>query len=130
MINGGFESEVREKLDRQTHTFDCTLNANTPRKKPDDDGVHFYPYCVTGDMNPVEPTKYQNCYGLWNATQITTLPKLLKMDVEGFEFDVLTSMLSNSHPTLWPEQIMMEVHYATRMKDIEWLLRTRSSNVL
>jgi hypothetical protein len=53
------------------------------------------------------------------------------MDVEGFEFDVLTAMLqdltSDGEMIIWPEQIMMEVHYMTRMVDIDWMLRTRQA---
>ncbi|KAG7341530.1 hypothetical protein IV203_023482 [Nitzschia inconspicua] len=52
----------------------------------------------------------------------------MNMDVEGFEFDVLTSMLSSFETSKWwLEQIMMEVHFVTRMVDLEWMLRTRQS---
>lgn len=48
------------------------------------------------------------------------------MDAEGFEYEVLDSILS-SDPSLWPEQIMMEVHWVSRMVDLRWMTRTRTA---
>lgn len=62
-----------------------------------------------------------NCL-YYRCAQILTILffLVLKMDVERFEFDVLSSMLARS---MWPEQIMMEVHWATRMVDVSTMLR-------
>lgn len=57
---------------------------------------------------------------------LQTAPKLLKMDIEGFEYNVLETVLSGD-PTFWPEQIMMEVHWATRMVKLPWMTRTRTA---
>ena len=120
----GFEIELRQKLPGcKTHTFDCTLKDNTPRRKPASDDVNFYPFCI--GSNDAQPP-YLPYERIWNATGTTVPPKLLKMDVEGFEFDVLDSVLS-SDPAIWPEQIMMEVHWATRMVDVPWMPRTRTA---
>ena len=132
-----FETSLRQKQPQcHTHTFDCTLNG-APRHQPkNDDKVHFYPYCVSGgqDSSTAEAKvglgerKYLPYLDLWKATSIQHPPKLLKMDVEGFEFDVLTSMLQSFDSSdYWPEQIMMEVHYITRMVDLPWMLRTRQA---
>ena len=120
----GFEAEVMQKLPGcVTHTFDCTLKDMTPRKKPKNDNIKFYPYCIgSNDAQPPHLPYDQ----IWNATQTTTPPKLLKMDVEGFEYDVINAMLS-SDQSIWPEQIMMEVHWATRMVDAPWMPRTRTA---
>ena len=63
-----------------------------------------------------------NCCSYYRCAQILTILffLVLKMDVERFEFDVLSSMLARS---MWPEQIMMEVHWATRMVDVSTMLR-------
>ncbi|KAG7358439.1 methyltransferase domain containing protein [Nitzschia inconspicua] len=132
----GFEMNVRKDLPQcHTHTFDCTLKVS-PANQPRDDMVHFYPFCVSGDDSERKGGKqtstlkgnYLPYMELWKAASITQPPKLLKMDVEGFEFDVLTSMLSSFETSKWwPEQIMMEVHFVTRMVDLEWMLRTRQS---
>ena len=120
----GFEIEVHEKmLGCTTHTFDCTLKDNLARKKPESDSYKFYPYCI--GSNDDQPP-YLSYTHLVKATQINVAPKLLKMDVEGFEYDVLDSVFS-ADPTLWPEQIMMEVHWATRMVALPWMTRTRTA---
>jgi hypothetical protein len=61
------------------------------------------------------------------AAGLTEAPSLFKMDVEGFEFDVMAQMLqeameSGSMDTL-PLQISVELHYATRMYDVPWKMR-------
>jgi hypothetical protein len=135
----GFEEEILQKLPGcHVHTFDCTLKDNSPLKKPNSAKVHFYPHCVKGetkngseiqtDTSKIGDSKsYKTYHDLVQVTGIHQPPKVLKMDIEGFEFDVLSSMLKSSPPTTWPQQIMMEVHFATRMIDLEWLLRTRQT---
>jgi hypothetical protein len=53
------------------------------------------------------------------------------MDVEGFEYDVLTQMLREaSEPgskNNLPAQISIELHYGTRMYDLAWLKRWRNA---
>ena len=127
----GFEEEVVKKMPRcVTHTFDCTLKNNIPRRKPKTDQVRFYPYCIgDGISGSVDETKKFSPYPeLWKQANITHPPKLLKIDVEGFEFGVVPHMLRSSPPEIWPEQIMMEVHWATRMVDVPTMLRTRQAS--
>jgi hypothetical protein len=120
--NWGFELEVLQKMPHcKTHTFDCTLPNNSPKKKPQSDKVSFYPYCIGSSHTQDHFLTYHQ---LVARTNITSPPKLLKMDVEGFEFDVLLSILSTNRG-MWPEQIVMEVHWGTRMVDVPWMLRTR-----
>ncbi|KAL3905846.1 MAG: hypothetical protein SGILL_009512, partial [Bacillariaceae sp.] len=133
-----FETSLRQKLPHcHTHTFDCTLSGPPKHQPKNDEKVHFYPYCVSGGRddngtiekpNQQSSREYLSYLDLWKATSIQHPPKLLKMDVEGFEFDVLTSMLQSFDSSgFWPEQIMMEVHYITRMVDLPWMLRTRQA---
>mmetsp|Transcript_27085 Transcript_27085/g.45026 ORF Transcript_27085/g.45026 Transcript_27085/m.45026 type:complete len:299 (+) Transcript_27085:65-961(+) len=51
-------------------------------------------------------------------------PVLLKMDIEGFEWQVLPSLLASG--ALAPEQIAMELHYQTQMKQLSWFGRYKS----
>lgn len=50
------------------------------------------------------------------------------MDVEGFEYDVLRQMLDEARMSgskeMLPMQISVEFHYATRMFDVPWRLRS------
>mmetsp|Transcript_9857 Transcript_9857/g.14516 ORF Transcript_9857/g.14516 Transcript_9857/m.14516 type:complete len:403 (-) Transcript_9857:242-1450(-) len=123
--NWGFESEVLQKLPGcKTHTFDCTLPDNIPKKKPTTVDVAFYPFCI--GSNDSSEGSYRSYQSLVAETNIKSPPKLLKMDIEGFEFGVLSSMLATDR-SMWPEQIMMEVHWATRMVDVSTMLRTRQA---
>ena len=129
----GFEIEVTQQLPGCViHTFDCTLKDNTPRKKPQNDDINFYPYCI-GSSDNQGPT-HLTYDKLWDAvmtrqnktegTKKSTIITVLKMDIEGFEFDVIHNMLSSSDSSIWPEQIMLEVHWATRMVGVKWMPRT------
>lgn len=123
----GFEKEVMDHPKLRgcvTHTFDCTLRDNTPRNKPQNDNVKFYPYCIgsEGQQSPYLPFDQ-----MWKFAKTKQAPKFLKMDVEGFEYDVVLNSILSSDPSIWPEQIMMEIHWATRMVDLEWMPRTRTA---
>mmetsp|Transcript_25494 Transcript_25494/g.27355 ORF Transcript_25494/g.27355 Transcript_25494/m.27355 type:complete len:239 (-) Transcript_25494:101-817(-) len=145
----GFEQEVIQKLPHcVTHTFDCTLPNHQPRKKPVSENIVFHPHCIgsgdhhesvvvgaattnnsstnNGDDNHA-PGGYLPYHELWKFMHTTKPPKLLKIDVEGFEFGVMPSMLRNSPSEIWPEQIVMEVHWTTRMVDEPTILRTRTA---
>ena len=59
-----------------------------------------------------------------------TPPVLMKMDVEGFEYDVLQQMIIEAEESgskhLLPTQILsVELHYTTRMYDLDWMTRYR-----
>ena len=142
----GFENEVVQRLPGcVTHTFDCTLPNNRPQRKPNSDSIRFYPYCIgdggdDNDKNENDSTttlhkkelastkQFLPYHELWKHTNTTSPPKLLKIDVEGFEFGVLPAMLRASPQEIWPEQIMVEVHWGTRMVDVPSMLRSRQAS--
>ena len=50
--------------------------------------------------------------------------------MEGFEFDVLVSMVTskdNEERSNVPDQIVVELHTATRMYNLPWMLRFRQA---
>jgi hypothetical protein len=57
---------------------------------------------------------------------MTEPPSIVKIDVEGYEYDILRTIVRHEERLL-PEQIMMEVHSATKMVGLPWMLRTLSS---
>eukprot|EP00980_Cylindrotheca_fusiformis_P003731 scaffold825_cov147-Cylindrotheca_fusiformis.AAC.6 len=120
----GFEEEVVQAADCETHTFDCTVS--DPRK-PSNPNIHFYPHCIANENKQIDGRMYTTYSKMMELAGLTEAPSLFKMDVEGFEFDVLAQMLeeamkSDSMETL-PVQISVELHYATRMYDIPWRMR-------
>ena len=57
-------------------------------------------------------------------------PAYLKIDVEGFEYDTFSQMIQNDDAgsqSLLPQQIQVELHWATRMTGIEWMPRVLSA---
>jgi len=121
----GFEETIAKVTNCTTHTFDCTTVGN-PRK-PDIDSIRFYPYCVSATNMKVEDREYMTYSKIVEQTGMTQAPALFKMDVEGFEFDVMAQMLDEAVTSgttyLLPSQISVELHYGTRMFDIPWRLR-------
>jgi hypothetical protein len=124
----GFEEAARIQVPHcQTHTFDCTLQNGKPQKKPKDENVHFYDRCIGEKAgNP----KYKGYEALANETGINSPPKYLKMDVEGFEYQVLLESVLAAPQKIWPEQIMVETHWSSRMVDLPWMLRHRQAGEL
>jgi hypothetical protein len=123
----GFERGVLSKTPHcHTHTFDCTLPGK-PKRKPNHPNVHFYPYCISTKAEVKNGRQYLTYTQMWNETGVQSAPKALKMDIEGFEYDVWANTILTSPSTLWPEQVIMELHYATRMVDLPWMLRMRQA---
>jgi Methyltransferase domain len=125
--NWKFESAVVDQLGCTTHTFDCTLPGGAPKKKPNDDRIHFYNYCIDGTTR-TDPhgRQYLSYQDMLKKAGITSAPSYFKIDVEGFEYDIFQSMVAHS-PALLPTQIQVEMHWATRMTGVQWMLRTKSS---
>lgn len=124
-----FEKAVIHKLKHcHVHTFDCTLANNTAKRKPKNGHVHFYPYCVAAESRIDSYNRQYLTYTeLWKKTGALSPPKLAKMDVEGFEYDVIPQFLLSTDPALLPEQFMIELHFMTRMWAITWMLRSLSA---
>lgn len=125
----GFETAVTKETNCRTHTFDCTIGK--PSKKPSQESVLFYPHCISDADKIMNERSYLSYSSIWTKTGMKGAPKLLKIDVEGFEYDVLTSMLRDAKDLgedMLPEQISIELHSATKMYDLPWLLRNRQSS--
>lgn len=131
----GFEKAIIEQTSCRVHTFDCTISE--PINKPVSDHILFYPACIAGEDIEINGRRYLSYRSLWRLTGMKHAPKLLKMDVEGFEYDVLSSLLDDGGGgrryqedetfEILPEQIIVELHYGTRMYDLPWLLRFRQA---
>jgi len=140
----GFEKNIAATTNCQTHTFDCTLPNHEPHK-PNITTIHFYPTCIAHEYKRIKKRKmeYLTYAQTVERAGLTDSPTLLKMDVEGFEYDVLTQMIvdanvhngdsDNRHNSdknktdMLPLQISVELHYATRMYDLPWMPRMRTA---
>lgn len=125
----GFEETIVATTICKTHTFDCTTQEN-PRK-PNIDSIHYYPFCITNEYKKIDEREYLTYSQILEKAGLESPPTLLKMDVEGFEFDVLSQMLQDAEARntkhLLPLQISIELHYITRMYDLPWHMRQRQA---
>jgi Methyltransferase domain len=113
------------------HTFDCTLrkylnhkkgNGSLPfvlEAKPKDDRIMFYPNCI----GSTSEGDYLTYYDMLKISKVTGAPRILKMDIEGFEYKAIKNLLRETPQEMWPEQIVLEVHWASRMVQLSWMLR-------
>ena len=60
---------------------------------------------------------------------LTASPTVLKMDIEGFEWSVLSTLASPSTPFL-PDTLSMELHWKTQFPELSWYGRNRDGNEL
>mmetsp|Transcript_826 Transcript_826/g.1754 ORF Transcript_826/g.1754 Transcript_826/m.1754 type:complete len:440 (-) Transcript_826:187-1506(-) len=122
----GFEENWVKQTRCSAHTFDCTTQ-HDPRK-PNVDFIHYYPYCISAENQKIEDREYTTYSTMVEKAGLSRAPALFKIDVEGFEFDVLSQMIEEAVTTgkadLLPSQISVEFHYATRMYDVPWMSRT------
>jgi hypothetical protein len=127
--NWKFEQAVRKEMGCVTHTFDCTLPSGKPRHKPNDDNVNFFNNCIDGESHQdAHGRQYLSYKDMLEKANVTEAPKLFKIDVEGFEYDIFTQMISDQNKLhLLPQQITVELHWATRMTGQSWMPRTRTS---
>jgi FkbM family methyltransferase len=124
----GFENSIISSTECIVHTFDCTV---LHPSKPNTDSIQFYPYCISAEHNKIGNQEFVTYSQMVERASLSQPPSLLKIDVEGFEFDVFTQMLREAQEKnskhLLPQQISVELHYSTRMYDLPWHMRLRQA---
>ena len=115
-----FEVDVLAKTPCEVHTFDCTGNI-TRFQVPENPRLHFHHICL-GTKNQVTETGE-----FWTLDKMTeqlnhTQIDLFKMDIEGYEFPLLTNWPIRTEKsydnTVIPMQVLVEVHYQTHMPEL------------
>lgn len=104
-----FEESVLEETPCEVHTFDCTVEGKSlgPR--------HFYhKICVGQAGGPEDPQEKKDFMTFDGITAMLnhTRVDLLKIDIEGWEFDVLSGFKPSCS---LPLQIAMEVHFSSNI---------------
>lgn len=143
----GFETSVIQSTNCQIATFDCTIV--NPRHKPPTNQVKFYSQCISDTQGTVNGRSFATYFDLLDTANFTknggsgddddddsssASIQYLKMDVEGYEYSVLTKMIAQASTMglkhLLPEQMQLEFHYSTWMFDLPWSLRKREAGEL
>lgn len=120
----GFERAVAAAMPAcRIHTLDCTVDATVPPGLRSH--VTFHPICL-GEKDVKTPTgsRYASWATLVSELALTRPPTMLKMDVEGFEWDVLEALVRSGAPLL-PFSISVELHVWTEVKEVAWQGRWR-----
>jgi len=125
-----FEEDVFRRTNCTVHTFDCTVPAATAPPAAISTRVFFHRLCIGADSRVVPGV---GTFVAWPALLVrigaSAPPSFLKMDVEGFEYDVLGTMLESAEakPELLPQQLGLEIHYKTRFRELPWFGRYKSA---
>lgn len=103
----GFEEAVFDQLPCYIETFDCTVLATVPPRIAS--RTRFHHACIAGS-DRVEPSG--SVYLSWESSMrmigMQMPPVYLKMDIEGWEYEVITNILDRAY--LMPRQIAFEIH--------------------
>jgi len=110
-----FELDAAARTPCDIHTFDCTLRRGAAPPPELRNRTTLHPLCVglREYTHPRTGWRYVPWASLVQQTlNLTAPPALLKMDIEGFEWEVLPALLLEDAASalLVPQQIAMEIH--------------------
>ena len=99
-----FEAEIVERTPCHVDTFDCTGDPQLMPPAQLCSRVKLHHVCI-GASNVTRysdnhPRVFLDWQSMLNLVKLDKPPDFLKMDVEGFEYDVIRSILRNSPPEL------------------------------
>lgn len=120
----GFEESIINQTNCLIHTFDCTLTSGFHPPDYIKARVKTYPICVGSDDITTNGKQYLKWSSIIKLTKLSRAPTFLKMDVEGFEWDILKEIVSG--PSFKPLQISFELHYFS-YTGVSWNNRLKSA---
>jgi hypothetical protein len=105
-----FETSIVEKTHCRVETFDCTLAASvTGPPAALQSRVRLHKVCLgSSDYTLKDGKQFLSWPSLHKLTGLTHSPTYLKMDIEGYEFPVMLSIINSGQQL--PLQIAMELH--------------------
>jgi hypothetical protein len=108
----GFEEAVFSKLTScQIHTFDCTVPVGSKPPPHISARTTLHRICIGEQESEMDGMPhFRSWKTIMNMLHETKAPLYLKMDIEGYEYGVLKSILENN--VLLPMQIAVELHHS------------------
>ena len=121
----GFEEAIFANFpDCEIHTFDCTLAKEVRPPIEISSRTTLHPVCVGSQDAIVDGRPYLSWKSITRLINVTDAPLYLKMDIEGFEYEVLRSIVEENF--LSPMQMAFELHFKTDIP-VSWIKRSKSS---
>ena len=102
-----FEEDVFKRTKCFVEVFDCTVDSFTPPEHIKS-RIRTHKVCLGGKTEVIDGKTFMNWTSLNALTGLKTNPDFLKMDIEGFEYPVLKSIVDSGENL--PLQIAMEFH--------------------
>lgn len=97
-----FENSMLGNTPCEVHTFDCTFDGHSQGPRH-----HYHKLCLGSPEKASEDALFVTLTQAMKMLDITTM-SLLKMDIEGFEYDVMATW-QKADPL--PSQISFELHW-------------------
>jgi Na+-transporting methylmalonyl-CoA/oxaloacetate decarboxylase gamma subunit len=89
----------------QIYTFDCTGTWKPPHAQ-----IHLYPWCLSREDHIYQGRIYKSWQTILKDLKLEKVD-LLKMDIEGYEWNSLPFMLEHPEQSKLPRQISLELHF-------------------
>ena len=125
-----FETAVHKKFPScLIHTLDCTVDR--PLVPPSLKGsLFFHKLCLGTETRRAVMNGHNVSFTTWAdfavLIELLEAPVMFKMDVEGFEWSILESMVTSKDASTLPTSIAVELHYQTPMDTLPWYGRLMS----
>jgi hypothetical protein len=122
-----FERDIAARTPCDIYVFDCTLDVHIPPELQS--RVRFFKVCLALEAftDPGTGRVFKTWQDLYALAQVSRA-SLLKFNIEGLEWQVLAGIVHSaaSAPDLFPEQIAVELHTLTQMRELSWHGRDKS----
>ncbi len=117
-----FEQAIYAQTSCRVETFDCTVNCKVPVGI--EDRVHFHHRCMGSREQSRASNHFYDYEAILGYLGMKKPPTFLKMDIEGYEYEVMRSIMELDDQDMYPEQIAMEIHYKTQVSNgLGWSYR-------
>jgi hypothetical protein len=121
-----FERSIFEAIPNcKIHTFDCTVRPSVEPPADIRSRTKLHRVCIGSEDKQDNGTPFMSWKSVMKLVDTSEPPLYLKMDIEGYEYQVLRSIIDGGF--LMPIQIAFELHYATFMEGLPWYGRRKSS---
>lgn len=124
----GFEEAIHQRTSCRIEVFDCTIAPDTRPPAHIMDRTTFHHVCIGDEDAVINGQQFLAWRSITKLLDLTVAPAHLKMDIEGYEYDVLRTIMKDG--VLVPSQIAFELHYETQMPGLSWRGKLLATSVM